>query len=638
MQNKNSQTEERRKYIRISTVFPVQFRISTADGKRFLSDWLQGFTNNVSKGGICLTINHLSPDLGKLLQDRNLKLMLDIDMPLTRDPISASATVAWVDEAVDDSSRYVLGLKYEDIDAGQRSKIVFYAWFKKLSLPVTLGAVALLAMGVIIGGLINFRLMQGNRLLAQQLTKVARESSIVKQKSSEIAKEKQDLQAKIKAMQARLKAIENQRSKITEENNKAADLNNQIEKLTQEKIALQGKLASLSSKEATAEEDLLRLDKKRVGLEKANIDKMYQWLLTHQNPRTGLIMSFEGDKDIENWAFIYDQALAIIAYARNSDFERANKILDFFAKRAKRVDGRLINAYYVDGSPAEYTVHVGPNVWVGIAALQYTYKTKDMSYLEFAEDIASSIIYLQDSEGGIKGGPGIDWYSTEHNLDAYAFFNMLYEVTSKNKYKDARDKVFDWIIKHTYDKQDIPVKRGKGDSTIATDTYAWSIAAIGPDKLQGLGMDPDRIMEFAEKNCLVECVFIGADGKPINIKGFDFAPQRHLARGGVISSEWTAQMIISFRIMSDFYSGKSMPKEARAYELKADEYLLYLANMMISSPSPSGQGENCLPYATEDSVDTGHGWMTPKGKKTGSLSGTAYTLFAYWNYNPLELK
>ncbi len=72
--------------------------------------------------------------------------------------------------------------------------------------------------------------------------------------------------------------------------------------------------------------------------------------------------------------------------------------------------------------------------------------------------------------------------------------------------------------------------------------------------------------------------------------------------------------------------------------MKADEYLNQLGNMIISSPSPSGQGESCLPYATQDFVDTGHGWMTPKGKSTGSLAGTVCTLFAYYNYNPLELK
>jgi hypothetical protein len=97
-------------------------------------------------------------------------------------------------------------------------------------------------------------------------------------------------------------------------------------------------------------------------------------------------------------------------------------------------------------------------------------------------------------------------------------------------------------------------------------------------------------------------------------------------------------MVIAFKIMSDYYFKKDMIAKARSYKLKADEYLAQLGNMVISSPSPSGQGESCLPYATADFVDTGHGWLTPKGKSTGSVAGTAYTLFAYYNYNPLEFK
>jgi hypothetical protein len=156
--------------------------------------------------------------------------------------------------------------------------------------------------------------------------------------------------------------------------------------------------------------------------------------------------------------------------------------------------------------------------------------------------------------------------------------------------------------------------------------------------LQELGMNPDMIMDFAEKNCSVEVSYERPGGRVVKIKGFDFAPQRNVARGGVVSSEWTAQMVISLKIMADFYNKKNIPAKARAYEQKADEYMLGLGNMIISSPSPSGQGESCLPYATQDFVDTGHGWTTPKGRSTGSLSGTTYTIFAYYNYNPLELK
>ena len=387
--------------------------------------------------------------------------------------------------------------------------------------------------------------------------------------------------------------------------------------------------------------ELIQLDQKKVVLEKANFDKMYQWLTIHQNNRTGLVMSFEGDKDIANWAFTYDQALLVQVYTQFSDFIRANKILNFFAKDAVRENGWFLNAYYVnDGAPAEFVMHSGPNIWLGLAIMQYTQKTRDQSYLGLAESIAQTIINLQneDSDGGIRGGPAVEWYSTEHNLDAYAFFNMLAKVTGEEMYLQAAQKSINWLAGHTYDRQDLPVKRGKGDSTIATDTYAWPIAAIGPQKLQELGLNPDKIMEFVEENCSVEVNFIRPDAQSVKIKGFDFAPQRHTARGGVVSSEWTAQMVVSYKIMQDFYAKSGDLIKADSYGKKAEMYLGQLGNMIISSSSPSGQGEGCLPYATQDHVDTGHGWMTPKGSHTGSVSGTVYTLFAYYGFNPLELK
>ncbi|TRZ49010.1 hypothetical protein D4Q80_02785 [bacterium] len=489
---------------------------------------------------------------------------------------------------------------------------------------------------------------RSNKALVERLVRVIQETGAAKQKIRVINKDRQALETKIKDLQSRIAEASQEKEALDAQlksegqggAQKIEELSVLLGKLAADKSSLQQELAALKHKEDIAAEELRRLDQNKLTLEKANLDKMYRWLETHQNPRTGLVMSFEGDSDIAGWAFTYDQALLIQVYANFEDAERSRKILDFFSKRAERAGRQFLNAYYVnDGSPAEFSVHSGPNIWLGVAIVQYTRKTGDRSYLHLAEEIASSVIALQneDKDAGIRGGPQISWYSTEHNLDAYAFFNMLYKITAKERYAQARNKVLNWLLKHTYDKTDIPVKRGKGDSTIATDTYAWSIAAIGPEKLAELGMDPDKIIEFAEQNCAAEVSYLRPEGQSVKIKGFDFASQRHASRGGVVSSEWTAQMVISFKIMADFYRRKNMDAQADIYSQKAREYLAQLGKMIISSPSPSGQGESCLPYATQDFVDTGHGWMTPKGKATGSVAGTAYAIFAYYDYNPLGL-
>ncbi|MBU1727332.1 MAG: hypothetical protein KJ880_06865 [Candidatus Omnitrophica bacterium] len=639
--------KEQRKYIRLDTVFPVQFRLIKPGTKISLSDWYQGFTNNVGKGGLCLSVNNLSHHLAELLKKKEAKLSLVIDLPLAAGTVSALTYVAWVrgDSGIPD--KYLIGLSYDEIDPHQNRRIMRYALTKKFFLPVTLTIIGILALGFAANSLLNIKLAQGNKQLVAQLVKIIQESSVAKQKVKAIYKEKEDLQLKIQLLESRIQRTEEEKEELAKDANilkqsrdvKVKEFDNIVRSLAADKAILQEQLISVQHEENAVAEELLRLDKAKIVLEKVNFDKMYKWLKTHQNVRSGLVLSFEGDKDMANWAFLYDQSLAAQAFALFGDFDCAKKIFEFFETKAQRRDGLFFNAYYTnDEAPAEFVVHSGPNIWLGIAIVQYSRKSKDLGFLGLAEEIAQRVMKLQDKDGGITGGPNLKWYSTEHNLDAYALFTMLYEITGKAQYRKAAEEVLSWLVQNTYNKQDIPVARGKGDSTIATDTYGWSIAAIGPEQLEKVGMNPERIVEFAEQNCAVQVQFLRPDGKKVPIKGFDFASSLHLARGGIVSSEWTAQMILAFKIMEDYYFKKEMPAKARSYALKAKQYLSELGNMVITSPSPSGQGGICLPYATEDMVDTGHGWKTPQGKSTGSVAGTAYTLFAYYGYNPLELK
>ncbi|MFA5096050.1 MAG: hypothetical protein WC478_01785 [Candidatus Omnitrophota bacterium] len=643
--------DERRWYIRLDTVLPVQFRLVGLDNQTSLSPNLQGFTNNLSKGGICLCAPELPQGLARLLREHQARVILSIDVPFLRKPIDAESTAIWVREDPAAPCKYYLGLAYEKIDPAANNRLMRYARGKQLFIPVVLLAVVLLGMALALNGFLNIRLTEGNRQLIRQLSAVIRESNSTKQKISEISREKETLGARLGELTARIQAIEEEKAglsglkgkaaaEITVKSRKINELNTLLQQLVREKGRLKQQLAGAQAQERAIAGQLARIDEKKQTLEKANFDRMYDWIKIHQNLRTGLVMSFEGDSDIDGWAFTYDESLAIQAFAYFGDNERARKALDFFKNRAERKNGLFLNAYYAhDGLPAEFIVHSGPNIWLGIAALQYTQMTKDRQYLGLAEDIAAGIISLQkeDAEGGLRGGPAVTWYATEHNLDAYAFFDMLFTLANKQKYAEARDKALDWLVKNTYNKSGVPIKRGKGDATIATDTYAWSIAAVGPDKLESLGMHPDKIMEFAENTCRVDVPY-NIEDRVVRVQGFDFAPQRHLARGGVVSSEWTAQMAISFKMMADHYLKKNLPVKAGVYRQKADECLASLSSMIICSPSASGQGANCLPYASQDFVDTGHGWFTPKGKSTGSVSGTAYTIFAYYNYNPLKLK
>jgi len=63
VKNSDNLGSERRKYIRLDTVLPVQFRLESLDSKQALSPWIQGFTNNIGHGGICLSVNDLPFEL-----------------------------------------------------------------------------------------------------------------------------------------------------------------------------------------------------------------------------------------------------------------------------------------------------------------------------------------------------------------------------------------------------------------------------------------------------------------------------------------------------------------------------------------------------------------------------------------------
>lgn len=661
---------ERRQYVRLNSVFPIEFQLVESDTLKPISELMQGFTRDVSKGGLCLQVNNLKQDKAALIGLKKVKLLLTINMPLSSKPAKAYSNIAWVKEQNQaHPNSYLIGLSYDRIDQKDQSRIINYA-LKKIIIPkVTVAAFAAL---FIISSLFIYReyaIRKENKVLVERLVQTSNKIDEQEQKIAEIdtikdklekilsenTKEIANLKSELRDAEIEknilLQKQENLAKSIEEKDLLEQDLKKvtkdmgtlttSLNKTQQEKSALEAQIQDILKGRQEQEKKLEEIKKTKSLLGKEAAQKMYSWLKAHQNPRTGLIVSYEGDPAIKDWAFTYDQALVSQAFVIFGDSERAKKIFEFYKKQAEKLNGGFLNAYYAsNGSAAEYTVHCGPNIWLALSIIQHANKTGDTSYLNLAEQIADWVISIQgeDSQFGIKGGPKITWYSTEHNLDAYALFTLLHEKTKKDKYRLASERSLKWLNVTGYNRIEQRMNRGKGDSTIATDTFSWAIAAIGPEKLQSLGMDPDQIIKFAEDNCRVNVKYSRPSGEIIKVTGFDFAKSKHVGRGGVISTEWTAQMIITMRIMGDYHMAIGDLDTAREYHDKAAFYLNELDKLLMSSPSRTGQGAGCLPYSTQDDADTGHGWRTPKGTQTGSVAGTTYSLFAKTNYNPLGLK
>lgn len=630
--------EEKRRYKRLDQIFPVEFRFLGKDGVP-QGDWRSAYTQDIGEGGLCLVVNQVSPADVSLLSDSSSVLSLNINIPLGERPVPARAHPLWLRELKEGLiNQYMVGLGYEQIRPEDNRRLLRYADLKKLFKASAIVLILCLGLGFLLTGFYSARLkFQNDKLLRGMTDNLVRQRNL--EKGSKLLNEKiEEMQTllsqsgrKIESLQSALFLLRGQ------DRQKISRVEGALDFFQKYQEKLENDLKELVTQKEQVTTDASKRREHDSDFRKKVSDRFYRWLSLHQNNATGLVASFEGDTDMGDFAFTYDQALSAMAFVLFDDPQRCRKILDFY-ENAKKVDGAYLNAYYAaSGDAAEYAAHTGPNLWLGMAVLQYTHRYQDRQYLPIADEIFEWLNQVRDSEGGLKGSRDAAWFSTEHNLDAYAFYNMFYETTGRAEADQRAQESLQWLQKNSYSRLSAPfVNRGKGDATIATDTFAWSIAAVGPQKLKKIGMDPDNIMDFAMEHCVVTVDYRRPEGYVVCVKGFDFSKAANVGRGGVISGEWTAQMILSLNLMAKYHAAQGDEDKAQVYRGLANDYIVEISKMIIDSPSPVGQGKFCLPYSSHEFADTGHGWRTPKGNRTGSVAATTYAIFALQDFNPLS--
>jgi hypothetical protein len=182
-----------------------------------------------------------------------------------------------------------------------------------------------------------------------------------------------------------------------------------------------------------------------------------------------LLQSYNNEAGLFTTGFVYDNALAIMAYLANptADHLRRAKILGdslLFAQRTDAAgDGRLRQAYFTgpliwhgggplvpgfvrsDAAVPAYLFGLtgtatGDAAWVGMALAHLYSQTNEQRFLDGAVAIGNFICETAASPyrfGGYLGGLAADggtphqWSSTEHNIDCYGFFQMLTRLTGR---------------------------------------------------------------------------------------------------------------------------------------------------------------------------------------------------------------
>ncbi len=189
---------------------------------------------------------------------------------------------------------------------------------------------------------------------------------------------------------------------------------------------------------------------------------------------------------IDRRSWIYDDALAIMAFSMAGDRGRASSILSTLSN-LQNSDGSLAFSYDVYSGPLDERKRSGSIAWVGDAAIKYEETFGDSTYRSLALRIANYLLSQQDkSTGSIKGGPDVNWYSTEHNIDSYFFFRNLGRLTGNTKYISAANKIQNALLTYHWNHNEKRFNQGINDPADALDTNSWGsifLEAIGREDL-----------------------------------------------------------------------------------------------------------------------------------------------------------
>ena len=208
---------EKRRYIRLDSVFPVDFRLIAQDDQTFLSDWIQGFTNNISEEGICLSVNNLKLEFVELIQKGQVNLSLNMQIPLSNRAARAKGVPIWIRPVSNQPGQYAIGLSYSQISTRDNRRIVGYTRMRYLLPRLSYGLLIILALGIGISGYFNWRLTKDNRNLIHQLVQVLENSKLAQDTISKINKEKEELNSRLTQIQVQIKGAEDEKEQLSEQ-------------------------------------------------------------------------------------------------------------------------------------------------------------------------------------------------------------------------------------------------------------------------------------------------------------------------------------------------------------------------------------------------------------------------------------
>jgi len=303
-----------------------------------------------------------------------------------------------------------------------------------------------------------------------------------------------------------------------------------------------------------------------------------------------------------NLISLYDNALSVCAFVSVEQFERAERILQFFKARLQSEMLYGTGGYFQfrSSSGPQGNRWLGDNAWLLIAIQNYEAATHDYQFSEMRDSLDSWIRRQQDVDGGVWGGTeangAIIGKVTEGMIDA---FNAV------RGFDSFHEGLLSYLELERWDTTDgLLVSWPGSDYYYALDNFSWGYCAF-----EGF---PDRVLHDADR------FFCSQFHQPSQkqIQGYCFDEDRD-----VVWLEGTSQMAIAYLKSGNSERANSILREvAKAHVIE------------LSRPTLKG-----LPYATNQGTGYGNGILWSNVDSRPATAACCWFIMACREFDPLQL-
>jgi hypothetical protein len=416
-----------------------------------------------------------------------------------------------------------------------------------------------------------------------------------------------------------------------------------------------------------------------------------QQFLDSTRPYThGLIVSYEDTTDKIKIAYLYDQAVAIIAFSHA--YKKINNATDALAieykRRAQLIltavknlsaqqvdnDWRLAKSNWAaQGSVPVYILrdaynlnykntnecivynplvictrenklvnegakHVGPQLWLVMAISHYADKTMDTQFNFLIDPIINFCASFQAVDGGLNGGLSLNldskganipetWASTTHNLDAYAVFRKYRPDTA------LLTSVSDFLTRAPFGPTggtSVDAKNGVFNNVIGTDPF--TLLKTGPRFLAGRH-NYDDILDAQPLGVLAY------PDHPSNTNGMEWAEDNNYTYvNAILDSIETSMYGYDFNCdkRANIRKNDDIWWEGTAYMAVAYKSLNNNTRTELIKNWIMQYGQNVNGGVNYSVNGTNNGYSTMS--KLPGVASTGWAYFAWMDFNPFALK